>query len=142
MALTAESLGTAPGHRRLTGRRIIVIGAGSRPSPDPEVTVGNGRAIAMLCAREGSDVACVDVDKNAAEETARLCAQEGVKAVTVVADVRDAEECERLVHEAHGQLGGLDGLVANVGYGAGGGLRTRRQRSGTTSSQSTCAPTS
>lgn len=122
MALTAESLGTAPGHRRLTGRRIIVIGAGSRPSPDPEVTVGNGRAIAMLCAREGSDVACVDVDKNAAEETARLCAQEGVKAVTVVADVRDAEECERLVHEAHGQLGGLDGLVANVGYGAGGGL--------------------
>jgi NAD(P)-dependent dehydrogenase (short-subunit alcohol dehydrogenase family) len=55
-------------------------------------------------------------------ENARLSAQEGANAVTVVADVRNAQERERLVHEANEQLGGLDGLVANVGYGAGGGL--------------------
>lgn len=122
MALTDETLGTAPGRGRLTGRRIVIIGAGSQPSPDPEVTVGNGRAIAVLCAREGAAVACIDRDRAAAEETARLCAAEGTRAVTVVADVRDAAQCESLIQTAYSELGGLDGLVANVGYGAGGGL--------------------
>lgn len=86
------------------------------------MTIGNGRAIAVLCAREGAAVACVDRDKEAADETARLCADEGGETATIIADVRDADQCERLVHQAHTQLGGLDGLVANVGYGAGGGL--------------------
>jgi NAD(P)-dependent dehydrogenase (short-subunit alcohol dehydrogenase family) len=122
MPLTPESLGTAPGRARLTGRRIVIIGAGSQPSPDPKVTVGNGRAIAILSVREGAAVACVDKDEAAAAETARLCAAEGAEAITIVADVRDADQCERLIHDAHAKLGGLDGLVANVGYGAGGGL--------------------
>lgn len=122
MALTEETLGTAPGRGRLTGRRIVVIGAGSQPSPDPEVTVGNGRAISVLCAREGAAVACVDRDREAADETARLCSAEGTKAVTIVADVRDAAQCTELIQTAHDELGGLDGMVANVGYGAGGGL--------------------
>jgi NAD(P)-dependent dehydrogenase (short-subunit alcohol dehydrogenase family) len=122
MTLTSETLGSAPGRGRLAGRRVLVIGAGSQPSPDPEVTVGNGRAIAVLCAREGAAVACVDKDEAAAQETTRLCIGEGAEAATIVADVRDAEQCERLVVEAHTLLGGLDGLVANVGYGAGGGL--------------------
>jgi len=122
VTLTDETLGTAPGRGRLTGRRIVVIGAGSQPSPDPEVTIGNGRAIAVLCAREGADVACVDRDRAAADETAQLCSAEGAKAVTIVADVRDAAQCEDLIRSAHRELGGLDGVVANVGYGAGGGL--------------------
>lgn len=122
MTPTSETLGTAPGRGRLRGRRIVVIGAGSQPSPDPEVTIGNGRAIAVLCAREGAAVACVDRNKEAADETARLCADEGGETATIIADVRDADQCERLVHQAHTELGGLDGLVANVGYGAGGGL--------------------
>lgn len=99
-----------------------MIGAGSQPSPDPEVTVGNGRAIAVLCAREGAAVACVDRNPDAAEETARLCSAEGTQAVTIVADVRDAAQCDEMIRTAHAELGGLDGLVANVGYGAGGGL--------------------
>src|SRR4051812_13596732 len=57
MTLAPESSGTAAGRGRLIGRRIVVVGAGTRPSPDPEVTVGNGRAIAVLCAREGASVA-------------------------------------------------------------------------------------
>ncbi len=123
MSLAPESSGTAAGRGRLIGRRIVVVGAGTRPSPDPEVTVGNGRAIAVLCAREGASVACVDVDGEAAEFTADLCSKEGTASAAVVADVRDADACERLVSEAHGKLGGLDGVVANVGFGEGNGLQ-------------------
>ncbi|CRZ15335.1 SDR family NAD(P)-dependent oxidoreductase [Mycolicibacterium neworleansense] len=122
MTLTPESAGTAPGRGRLKDRRVVVVGAGSRPSTDPEVTVGNGRAIAMLSAREGAQVVCVDIDEAAAKTTADLCAQEGSQSIAVVADVRDAAACERLVHEAHEKLGGLDGVVANVGFGSGQGL--------------------
>ncbi len=122
MTLSPESLGTAPGRRRLTGRRIVVVGAGTRHTEDPDAPVGNGRAISVLSAREGANVACVDIDEDAARHTADLCQQEGVNATTIVADVRDADACERLVHEAHRELGGLDGVVANVGFGEGGGL--------------------
>jgi NAD(P)-dependent dehydrogenase (short-subunit alcohol dehydrogenase family) len=122
MTLTAETQGTAPGRGRLIGRRIVVVGAGTRASDDPDAPVGNGRAIAVLCAREGADVACVDVDRQAAERTSELCEQEGVRAAAVVADVRDAAQCERLVAEAAEGFNGLDGLVANVGFGAGQGL--------------------
>ncbi len=119
MELTPESLGTAPSHGRLTGRRVVVVGAGTCPSADPDAPIGNGRAMAVLCAREGASVACVDVDKDAAEHTAKLCAQEGAKTATIVADVRDADACNRLVHDADDGLGGLDGVVANVGFGYG-----------------------
>lgn len=122
MTLTPESAGTASGRGRLAGRRIVVVGAGSRPSTDPAVTVGNGRAIAVLCAREGASVACVDVDEAAAQHTVHLCAAEGSTAVAIVADVRDADACARLVDDAHRELGGLDGVVANVGFGEGQGL--------------------
>src|SRR3954453_14497437 len=76
----------------------------------------------MLCAREGASVACVDVNEKAAELTAEMCSREGTASVPVVADVRDAEACEQLVKEAHEKLGGLDGVVANVGFGEGKGL--------------------
>ena len=41
---------------RLTGRRVLVVGAGTRPDPDPDAPHGNGRAIAVLAAREGAAV--------------------------------------------------------------------------------------
>ncbi|WP_179475757.1 SDR family NAD(P)-dependent oxidoreductase [Mycolicibacterium vinylchloridicum] len=122
MTLAPESAGTAAGRGRLAGRKIVVVGAGSRPSPDPEVTVGNGRAIAVLCAREGADVACVDINEAAAQHTADLCVAEGAQAAAVIADVRQASDCQRLVDEAAERLGGLDGVVANVGFGEGRGL--------------------
>lgn len=122
MTLVPESAGTAVGRARLIGRRVVVVGAGTRPSPDPDLTVGNGRAIAVLCAREGASVACVDINRETAKLTADMCAREGTASVPVVADVRDAEACEQLVEEAHEKLGGLDGVVANVGHGEGSGL--------------------
>lgn len=104
---------------RLAGRRILVVGAGTRRTDDPDAPPGNGRAIAVLAAREGAAVACADVDAEAAGETVRLVGEEGGRAEVVVADVRDAAACEAMVAEAHERLGGLDGVVVNVGIGAG-----------------------
>ncbi len=114
---------------RLAGRKILVVGAGTQPSDDPEAPPGNGRAIAVLAAREGATVACVDKNKDAAEATADLVRAEGQDAVVIAADVVDPEACESLVREAIDGLGGLDGIVLNVGIGAGVGL------SGTTADQ-------
>ena len=121
--LSFESAGLAPGRGRLLGRRIVVVGAGTRHIDDPDAPVGNGRAIAILAAREGASVACVDIDRDAAEHTARLVHAEGSAAVVIQADVSNADDCARLVDESATALGGIDGLVANVGIGAGAGLQ-------------------
>ena len=58
---------------RLTGKSGIVVGAGQTPGD----TIGNGRAAAMLFAREGANVMLVDRDLQRAEETAALIAAAG-----------------------------------------------------------------
>ncbi|MCU1400480.1 MAG: oxidoreductase [Acidimicrobiales bacterium] len=121
-ALSPESAGTAPGRGRLTGRRIVVVGAGTRPSDDPGAPFGNGRAIAVLAAREGASVACVDIDRSSAERTADLVRAEGAEATVIEADVSDEDACARLIAEAVEALGSIDGVVANIGIGLGGGL--------------------
>jgi NAD(P)-dependent dehydrogenase (short-subunit alcohol dehydrogenase family) len=107
---------------RLAGRRIVVVGAGTRASADPDAPPGNGRAIAVAAAREGAAVACVDRAEDAAEETAALVRDAGSSATVIVADVTDADACERLVADSERALGGIDGLVLNVGIAAGRGL--------------------
>lgn len=107
---------------RLDGRRILVVGAGTQPSDDPEAPIGNGRAIAVLAARGGADIICADINRDAAAETATLVEAEGRKAVVVQGDVRDAAACATVVEEADAAFGGIDGLVLNVGIGAGGRL--------------------
>jgi NAD(P)-dependent dehydrogenase (short-subunit alcohol dehydrogenase family) len=104
---------------RLEGRRILVVGAGTRPSPEPDAPPGNGRAISVLAAREGAAVACADLDPAAAAETARLVRAEGSAAYEIVGDVSSDDDCARIVDDAAGELGGLDGLVLNVGIAAG-----------------------
>ncbi len=120
--LPPEVLGQAPGRGRLTGRRVVVVGAGTRASADPQAPLGNGRTIALLAAREGAHVVCVDKSEPAAAETVRLIEAEGGTAHAVRADVRDAGECESLVATAASVLNGLDGLVLNVGLALGAGL--------------------
>jgi NAD(P)-dependent dehydrogenase (short-subunit alcohol dehydrogenase family) len=107
---------------RLANRRILVIGSGTQPSDDPDAPIGNGRAISVLAGREGASVACADRDESAAGETATLVEAEGAKASVHVGDVTDADACERMVIEAEAALGGLDGVVLNVGIGLGGRL--------------------
>ena len=76
----------------------------------------------MLAAREGAIVACADRDEDAARETARLIGEADGEAHVVVGDVTDADACARIVTESHHTLGGLDGVVCNVGIGLGRGL--------------------
>jgi NAD(P)-dependent dehydrogenase (short-subunit alcohol dehydrogenase family) len=107
---------------RLDKRRVLVVGAGTRPSDDPDAPLGNGRAVAVAAAREGAAIACADRDEASARETADLAAAAGGEPVGVVADVTAPQECERMVAEAAVAMGGIDGLVLNVGIALGGGL--------------------
>ncbi len=105
---------------RLAGRRVLVVGAGTQPSDDPDAPVGNGRAIAVRAATEGAAVVCADRDRAAAEETATWITGEGGAATVVAGDVTSEDDCARIVSEAAAP--GLDGLVLNVGIGRGAGL--------------------
>jgi NAD(P)-dependent dehydrogenase (short-subunit alcohol dehydrogenase family) len=97
---------------RLHGRRIVVVGAGTQPSDDPDAPVGNGRAISVLAAREGAAVVCLDRDKDAAAQTAAWIAREGGQATVAVADASQPGALDQID-------GDLDGLVLNVGIGRG-----------------------
>jgi NAD(P)-dependent dehydrogenase (short-subunit alcohol dehydrogenase family) len=101
---------------------VLVVGAGTQRSDDPDAPVGNGRAISVLAAREGAAVACADIRREAAAETARLVTEESGRAEVIVGDVSDEQSCAQMVAEAAAALGGLDGLVCNVGIGLGRGL--------------------
>ena len=111
--LPPEAGGTAPGRGRLAGRRILVVGGGQVRSQSPGLT-GNGRAISVLCAREGASVVVADINQDAAEETARLIRSAGGDAEVVVADA-SSEDAVREMFEAAGSARPLDGLVAVVG---------------------------
>ncbi len=114
-SLFAESTGRAPGRGRLAGRRILIAGAGQREIDDPDPPVGNGRAASLLYAREGAALACADLSRAAAEATVAEIAREGGRAFAIEADMADPAAIERMVAEAADGLGGLDGLLLNVG---------------------------
>ena len=118
-SLHAETLGLASGRGRLAGRRIIVVGAGQRKIIDEAPPIGNGRAMAVLFAREGAHVACIDVSKEAADNTVAQITSEGGKAFTDVVDVSDVAAIGPAIARCAKQLGGLDGLALNVGISCG-----------------------
>jgi NAD(P)-dependent dehydrogenase (short-subunit alcohol dehydrogenase family) len=115
-------MGGAPGRGRLESRRVLVVGAGTQPSPDPDAPPGNGRAIAVLAAREGAVVACADLDAAAATATVDAVSAAGGDALSIVADAADPDQSAAMVAEAAEALGGLDALVLNVGIARGPGL--------------------
>ena len=76
--------------------------------------------MSILFAREGASVAVADVNKASAEETVAKITSEGGKASAVEADISKQNDIPRMIEEAEKALGGLDGLVLNVGIGVGG----------------------
>jgi NAD(P)-dependent dehydrogenase (short-subunit alcohol dehydrogenase family) len=98
--------------RRLAGKVAIVTGAGSS-GPG----MGNGKATAILFAREGAKVLCVDQVIGRAEETASIIASEGGAAVPHQADVTVRADCEAMVQAVVERYGKLDILHNNVGIG-------------------------
>ena len=113
--LPPESQGTAPGRARLVGRRVLVVGGGQNDYGEADPPIGNGRAMAVLFAREGAHVAVADRDRASAEAKVARIAGEGGTAVAVLADMAKPGDPKAMVGEASAALGGLDGLVYNVG---------------------------
>jgi NAD(P)-dependent dehydrogenase (short-subunit alcohol dehydrogenase family) len=95
---------------RLKDKVAIVAGAGSR-GPG----IGNGKATAILFAREGARVLCVDAELARAEETVRQIKAENGVAEAFAADVTRSGDCKAMVEHAVKSWGGLDILHNNVG---------------------------
>ena len=102
---------------RLAGKVAIVTGAGSR-GPG----VGNGRATAILFAREGARVVLVDRVQEWADQTLGMIADEHGEVIVLEADVTQTSDCQRIVEEAVRRFGTVDILQNNVGIGGSGSV--------------------
>ncbi|WP_395712689.1 SDR family NAD(P)-dependent oxidoreductase [Reyranella sp.] len=110
---------------RVEGKIAVVVGAGQTEGE----TIGNGRATALLLAREGATVLCVDRIGERARETADMIAGErgaAAAASSMASDVTVAADCARIIAEAQRRYGRLDILVNNVGIGGGGDAPAHR----------------
>ena len=97
------------------------IGAGKLKDKVALITGGDsgiGRAVAVLFAREGADVAFTFLkpEKQDANETKRAVEAEGRRAYPMMGDVRDANICREFVEETVEQFGKLDILVNNAAF--------------------------
>lgn len=93
----------------LEGKRGLVTGAGS----------GLGRETCILAAREGARVGVLDIDPQAAEETASAVREAGGEAIVCEVDVADASGMESSVARVVECFGGLDWASNNAAGGAG-----------------------
>jgi NAD(P)-dependent dehydrogenase (short-subunit alcohol dehydrogenase family) len=95
---------------RLQGKVAIVTGAGTVAAG-----MGNGKATALLFAREGARIAAVDVNQAGAEATAEEIRQEGGEAIALGGDVSRAADVRALVEATLARFGRIDVLHNNVG---------------------------
>lgn len=106
---------------RLAGKTAIVVGAGQTPGD----TIGNGRATAILFAREGARVLAVDRNLASVEETATMIRAEGGECRAHVADATRDADCRGLSAACMSAFGRIDILHNNIGTGAGDGSLSR-----------------
>ncbi len=119
LPLSEEATGRAPGHDRLRGKRILIVGGGQRTVDADTDPVGNGRAMSLLFAREGAQVAVADIDSASAKATVDQVTAEGGTAHAITADISEPDQVQSMVRQGKDALSGLDGIVLNVGIGAG-----------------------
>lgn len=108
MTLAPQFLAPAyKGSGKLEGKATIVTGGDS----------GIGRAVAVLFAREGADVAIVYLNEHPdAEETRRHIEAEGRRCILIPGDVKDPEFCKQAVERTVKEFGKLDVLVNNAAF--------------------------
>ena len=108
--LELEPRFAAPDYRgsgKLQGKVAIITGGDS----------GIGRAVAVLFAREGADVAIAYLNEHEdAKTTQRAVEAEGTRCLLWPGNVSDADFCEQIVKQTVAQLGGLDVLVNNAAF--------------------------
>ncbi len=100
----------APDYRgsgKLQGMRALVTGGDS----------GIGRAVAILFAREGADVAVLYLDEHEdAKATCKAVEEEGGRCIAISGDVRDPAFCNTAVEQVRKAFGGIDILVNNAAF--------------------------
>ena len=102
---------------RLAGKVAVVTGAGSRGEG-----IGNGKAAAVLFAREGASVVCADNVVARAAETVEMITSEGGTASVFESDVSHRDGCQALAAAAIERYGKIDILQNNVGIASNQGL--------------------
>jgi NAD(P)-dependent dehydrogenase (short-subunit alcohol dehydrogenase family) len=105
---------------RLRDKVAIVVGGGQTPGD----TIGNGRAAAILFAREGAQVVVADRDLDSARATVAMIEAEGGRAAAERADATSDADCAALVSACTERWGRLDVLHYNAGIGTGDGPAT------------------
>jgi len=110
--------------RRLDGKIALIVGGGADgpPKPGETLSMGNGRATAICCAREGARVMVADRSLKLAEETAAAIRSDGGTANALEMDVAKESDCRAAVEATVKAFGGLHLLVNNVGIAIGGRL--------------------
>jgi NAD(P)-dependent dehydrogenase (short-subunit alcohol dehydrogenase family) len=108
--LSPQAMYDAPyyiGSQKLQGKVALITGGDS----------GIGRAVAVLFAREGADVAIVHLDEDRdADETAKAVEKEGRRCVVLKGDVKESSCCRSLVDAVIREYGKLDVLVNNAAF--------------------------
>lgn len=96
------------GAGKLAGKVALITGGDS----------GIGRAVAVLFAREGADVAFTYLkeEQSDAKETMKAIEKEGRRALMLETDVREPKSCQKAVKDTVSNFGGLDILVNNAAY--------------------------
>ena len=100
---------------RVAGKVAIVVGAGQTPGE----SIGNGRATAILLAREGAKVVVADRNVASAQETVAMIAKEGGEATAYEVDATNEAALSRMVADTVARYGRLDILHNNVGASVG-----------------------
>jgi NAD(P)-dependent dehydrogenase (short-subunit alcohol dehydrogenase family) len=96
---------------RVADKIAVVMGGGQTPGE----TIGNGRATALLLAREGARVVVADRRLDSAQDTVDMISAEGGQAVACEVDVTLEESIRTLIRDVLGRFGAVDILHNNVG---------------------------
>src|ERR1700733_16229171 len=109
---------------RLTGKVALIVGGGADgpAKAGDKLSIGNGRATAIMCAREGASVMVVDRSLELAQQTAAAIREEGGRADAVASDVSIEDQCRGAVEATTRAFSTLHLLVNNVGIAIGGNL--------------------
>lgn len=96
---------------KLNGKKAIVTGTGSQ--------IGFGRGIALMLAKEGCDVACVDVDLEGAKKTEADVKASGHKTLAIKVDITKRSDIDAAVKKVLAEFGRIDILVNCAGRASG-----------------------